>query len=168
MYDCIFTDVLPQPHTSIKDIFLKKKYQDTSDVMNLLKFTNSTQNIQNNTIFFDCLNNIIHCKTIICNLTSLKLSEDVGIVVLNMTIKLELLKKMFNTGTIIQFHTRGQVTILNPLKHIAVIQASTTFYNLKNIIETKHNIWIILISMIIGLIILAIITSTLYYVSIYL
>ncbi|XP_031778236.1 integrin alpha-4-like isoform X2 [Nasonia vitripennis] len=160
-----------------------KKYNDNTNVMNK-KFKRSVNqwrnkslfpnqlqklneyNIRNkdNTIFVDCSNEKIKCGKIKCDLIHVKSAQDIGTVTLTLTMNLEPIREIFDTETVIQFSTRAYVNIIKPSIDTNVFSVLTTLYNVKEEnVNEQLNIWIILISVMVGLLILSIIILALYY-----
>ncbi|KYN30945.1 Integrin alpha-PS3 [Trachymyrmex septentrionalis] len=141
--------------------------------MAMFKDSNANLTIQErNIIYMNCSTYGVNCSTIYCDLNALKTQQDIGKLVIRLILNITKLKdnfKLSNEMKIIKINTNAYVEIIKPANRIFGMNES-----LRNIYVTRHNInvttefynttktqklqlWVVLVSVSLGLILLCIV-----------
>ncbi|CAK9807089.1 Integrin alpha-8 [Anthophora quadrimaculata] len=112
-------------------------------------------------IYMNCSMSDVNCATITCDLSALKTLQDVGKMQIKLFLNIDNMKNNFrNDKTILKFSTEASVEIIEPAVRIHIhesrstMKVATMFYNSPKIEELQ--LWIILISVLMGLLLLLI------------
>lgn len=147
----------------LSNVYQKEKRDTVSTIKEQFINRNFTQSLEvtekNASVIFsiDCSNDRVQCGTVTCDLAALKTLQDAS-VVLSLTLNMKSLQKFLPIGSVLQYGTRAQTKILNPLKDASEKFLITKFYNVENTnVNRPVNIWVIVISVMVGLVILSVI-----------
>ncbi|XP_058794393.1 integrin alpha-9-like [Phymastichus coffea] len=160
-------DSLKDSHYQFKNIYKIEKRNTPLTHLETEKFIKTVESNEKNSsdiVLIDCFNDKVQCGTVTCDLTALKALQGATIV-LSFTLNMKSLQKLLPIGSILQYSTRARAQILKPLKDESkILKLTTKFYNVRNK-KRSVDVWIIVISVIVGLVILSIITAILHQVG---
>lgn len=120
----------------------------------------------NNIFYMNCSTNDVNCTIITCDLNALKTLQDIGKVPIKFLLYINKLKDIFEKDTVIlKFGTQASVEVIKPAVRLTVngtratMEIQTMFYNVPKTEEIQ--LWIILVSISIGLLLLLIFATIL-------
>lgn len=124
------------------------------------------ENWTNDIIYMNCSTPYINCITIICDLNTLKTLQDIGKMTIEFFLNVDKLKDIFkNNRAILKYATEVSAKIIKPDKMLYIngtrstMEIVTIFYNIPKM--EKLQPWIILISILIGILLLFIFAAIL-------
>ncbi|KOC68174.1 Integrin alpha-9 [Habropoda laboriosa] len=120
----------------------------------------------NNIIYMNCSTPDVNCATITCDLNALKTLQNIGKMEIKLLLNVDKFKDNFkNNKAVLKFSTEASVEIIEPAVRIHIngtrskMEIATMFYNSPKVEELQ--LWIILISVLVGLLFLLIFAAIL-------
>ncbi|RZC18410.1 integrin alpha-PS3-like, partial [Asbolus verrucosus] len=132
----------------------------TNDVTERLTAGNEFDKLQNRTFYINCSVPEVICSKVICTSGSVK-SNQIASIQLKMLLNVSVVKEFLGKKDIIQFATHGSVIVKNPLNFIQSgnkpDNADVTSLFVGDGVEEEVALWIIVVSIIAGLLLLLLI-----------
>ncbi|XP_031775383.1 integrin alpha-5-like isoform X3 [Apis florea] len=124
------------------------------------------ENWTNDIIYMNCSTPYINCITIVCDLNTLKTLQDIGKMTIKLFLNVNKFKDIFrNNRAILKYATEVSAEIIKPDKRLYIngtrstMEIVTIFYNIPKM--EKLQPWIVLISILIGILLLLIFAAIL-------
>lgn len=138
---------------------LNESIQELYDVENVKALQALNESSTDGIVYMNCSTPEVNCTTILCNLNALKTSQDIGKIVMKLSLNIRGLKDYFkNDRIVLKFGSRARAKIIKPAIRREVngtrsaMDIVTVFYNAPKVQELK--LWIIFVSVAIGLLVL--------------
>ncbi|XP_076245985.1 integrin alpha-9 [Calliopsis andreniformis] len=164
VFECSLENVLLNNKLTNEQIWLLDQYYDFSE--DNTEMSQTVNDSLNNILYMNCSTADVNCTSIVCNLNALKTSQNIGKVSIKLRLNIDRLKDIFANNTVIlKFGTQAEVKIIQPLVRLNIngtrstMEITTTFYNASKTEELQ--LWIIIISVSIGLLLLLIFSAIL-------
>ncbi|XP_018399144.1 PREDICTED: integrin alpha-9-like [Cyphomyrmex costatus] len=135
--------------------------------LKMATFEDSNDNLtiqERDIIYVNCSTNGVNCSTIYCDLNALKTQQDIGKLVMRLILNITKLKdnfKLSNEMKIVKFNTDAYVEIIKPANRIFGMDVrhntnvTTEFHS--TVKTQKLQLWVVLVSVSLGLILLCIV-----------
>nr|XP_012151781.1 PREDICTED: integrin alpha-9-like isoform X1 [Megachile rotundata] len=155
---------IPQSTNKVQQIELHELYKRDlnesitafHDAGNVKALQASNESSTSDIVYMNCSTPEVNCTTILCDLNALKTSQDIGKIVIKLSLNIQELKDYFkNARVVLKFATQARAKIIKPAVRRdangtrSATEVTTMFYNAPKVQELK--LWIILVSVAIGL-----------------